>query len=57
MQCWENMKLQFPSAAREEPVVKTFFKLLCFRAEAVSGMRRDRIGYVGMAFRAEASKW
>ena len=36
LQCWEKLKGQFSSATREEAVVKTFFKLLCFHAEAVS---------------------
>ena len=35
LQCWEKMKAQFSSATHEVPVRKTFFKLICFRAEAV----------------------
>ena len=34
-QVWEKLRSQYPAESREEQVSKTFFKLLCFRAEAV----------------------
>ena len=36
MQCWEKLKGRFPEAEKERASLRSYFRVLCFRAEAVS---------------------
>lgn len=36
LQCWEKLKARFPEAGKEQASLRSYFRVLCFRAEAVS---------------------
>lgn len=36
MQCWEKLKARFPETEKEHASLRSYFRVLCFRAEAVS---------------------
>lgn len=35
MQCWEKLSAKFPGVAKDPANLKSFFRVLCFRTEAV----------------------
>jgi len=49
-QCCEKLRVRFPRTGKEQGTQRSFFRVLCFRAEAVSGLFTTCVEYYSRPF-------